>query len=109
MALRRKGGREASALSRKERRNDRKDIRDIVRHRDPQAYSGSRVFPRWSSSIDVGAAPLRHIAGTKRGMHRYLDMTRLKEMDVAKRDNGRRQICLPLGAGCDKEVFPRLY
>ena len=37
-------------------------------------------FPDGESALMLVAARLRHIAGTKGGTRRYLDMTRLKEL-----------------------------
>jgi putative transposase len=48
------------------------------------------AFPDGRSALMLAAARLRHIAGTRWGTRRYLDMNRLKEMEtteVAKTDN----------------------
>lgn len=40
------------------------------------------AFPDGQSALMLAAARLRHIAGTKWGTKRYLDMDRLKELDL---------------------------
>ncbi len=39
------------------------------------------AFPDGQSALMLVAARLRHVAGTKRGLRRYMDIGRLREMD----------------------------
>lgn len=42
------------------------------------------AFPDGQSALMLVAARLRHVAGTRWGARRYLDMTRLREMDTTR-------------------------
>lgn len=42
------------------------------------------AFPDGQSTLMLVAARLRHVAGTRWGTRRYLDMSRLREMDTAR-------------------------
>lgn len=42
------------------------------------------AFPDGQSALMLEAARLRHVAGTRWGTRRYLDMSRLREMDTAR-------------------------
>ena len=56
-------------------------MREIRRH--------SRVvgcFPDGNSALMLAAARLRYVAGTKWGTRRYMNMDRLKELDMEKPD-----------------------
>jgi len=44
------------------------------------------AFPDGQSALMLVAARLRHMAGTKWGLRRYLDMARLREMDREEAD-----------------------
>ena len=44
-----------------------------------------RAFPDGNSAVMLSAARLRHIAGTKWGSRRYMDMTRLYELENERR------------------------
>ena len=45
------------------------------------------AFPDGQSALMLVAARLRHIAGTKWGLRRYMDMTRLREMERVRMDS----------------------
>ena len=42
------------------------------------------AFPDGNSAINLAAARLRHIAGTRWGTKRYLDMERIREQEKAE-------------------------
>ena len=46
------------------------------------------AFPDGRSALMLVAARLRHIAGTKWSLRRYLDMERLRELDQANEPVG---------------------
>ena len=57
-------------------------------------------FPDGESALMLVAARLRHIAGTKWGTRRYLDMTRLQEL--------RTQVAAGLGTEATVNAKPAL-
>lgn len=42
------------------------------------------AFPDGQSALMLVAARLRHVAGTRWGVRRYMDMSRLRELDAAR-------------------------
>lgn len=52
------------------------------------------AFPDGQSALILVAARLRHVAGTRWGSWRYLDMTRLRELEAAK--EASKQVIEPI-------------
>ncbi|MGD9110482.1 MAG: IS256 family transposase [Phycisphaerales bacterium] len=54
-------------------------------------------FPDGNSALMLAAARLRHIAGTKWGLRRYMNMKRLKEMETEQAVRPDKKIACPSG------------
>jgi transposase-like protein len=54
-------------------------------------------FPDGNSALMLAAARLRHIAGTKWGLGRYMSMKRLQEMEVELTAAADNQTACPSG------------
>jgi transposase-like protein len=54
-------------------------------------------FPDGHSALMLASARLRYVAGTRWGMRRYLDMTRLVEMDATKASQADNSAACPMG------------
>ena len=54
-------------------------------------------FPDGNSALMLAAARLRHIAGTKWGLRRYMSMDRLREMEAELTSTPDKKIACPSG------------
>ncbi len=54
-------------------------------------------FPDGNSALMLAAARLRHIAGTKWGLRRYMSMKRLQEMEAELTATPDKKIACPSG------------
>jgi transposase-like protein len=54
-------------------------------------------FPDGHSALMLATARLRHVAGTRWGLRRYMDMTRLKEMEIQQEAATDKNSACPSG------------